>query len=245
MKEVKLQASGLKFVAVFESVCVCWIRRRAKNSSKHEHVCEYTGVTASQTLRLAHVIRAYEFHLEGLNGELTFDFKMPKPKGLCWEHVEKVAVEAGEAGTPASSSKDPKVKCKFCGFVFHGGATRILFHLLGLKGGGVKRCTGNMPEEVRSQLAEMEEEKEAKRRRSSQSAIDVASDLVLALRAANKDEDERTPAPSPRTKPASAAMPDPTKEALAEVVMPPRPRIHGDLQSVLRHKRLLCHEHLP
>lgn len=77
------------------------------------------------------------------------------------EEGEMAAAEKGDG-----SLRHPEVQCKYCKHKFHGGATRIRQHLLGLKK-DVKKCS-NCPTVVKKALEEwivkMAAEKEKKRR---------------------------------------------------------------------------------
>ena len=102
---------------------------------------------------------------------------MAKRKSLCWDHVHN----KGEG----TSTKDPKVECKYCSAKFHGGATRILFHLLGVKNKGVQPCSGEIPDKVLKQLqTEWEGRQKTAKTRGGVKAIEVATSPIPSSGAA-------------------------------------------------------------
>ena len=63
---------------------------------------------------------------------------MVRKRDRFWEHVEK--------------QNNGRFKCKFCESIFAGGATRIKYHLAGVKGHDIKICT-KVTKEVQEEVS--------------------------------------------------------------------------------------------
>ena len=70
---------------------------------------------------------------------------MPPNRGPEWDYVEKLSSGAHGSG---------KNKCRLCGVVFTGGASRIMGHMLKISGRSVGNCTAE-ESKLRAELEQL------------------------------------------------------------------------------------------